>query len=261
MEAIIKSVELKKIVNRYYFKITITDIVGNTYVIDNPLWSDPISFRRQVFGIMTACGTYDLMKLATNTPIPKKIIGYYANGMKILENEANEWFSFKSNKAEYECEETDEIQRKAMQIIIENNNNKIDKSIGSIEKISSASGVFLLFFRGEHLSTSYVCGQQIYWGFGEPITIGDPKKIKIARNFAKIYQTFIVSLMKFYGINDLLHFGGTIDKLPIVDITLNNNKVDLITNPSTGLGFSVSKKYNYIDSFNLEKGKNKNLKQ
>lgn len=58
--------------NKYYFKIELTDINGCVHVINKPFLSDAINFRRQVFGIMSACGTYDLMRLATDEPVYKK---------------------------------------------------------------------------------------------------------------------------------------------------------------------------------------------
>lgn len=73
MKAVIKKVELKRIVNKYYFKITLSDDNGNIFVIDKPFLSDPINFRKQVFGIMAACGCFDLIRLATNNPISKKL--------------------------------------------------------------------------------------------------------------------------------------------------------------------------------------------
>lgn len=73
MKAIIKKIELKKFINNYYFKITLTDINGYTFVIDKPFLSDPISFRKQIFGIMTVCNSYDLMKITTDNPVSKKL--------------------------------------------------------------------------------------------------------------------------------------------------------------------------------------------
>lgn len=95
MKANVKSIELKKIINRYYLKITM-ESQNREYVVSNPLISDPINFRRQVFGILSACNCYDLMRLAREIPIRKEVIGYYLEGAgyKILENEKGQWFSF-----------------------------------------------------------------------------------------------------------------------------------------------------------------------
>lgn len=158
MEAVINKVELKKIFNRYYFKITLTDINGCNYVIDKPFISDPISFRRQVFGIMSACGSYDLMRLATDNPISKNFIGYYINGLKVLENEKNEWFLFDSKTDEYVCELTNEVRKKTMDIIIERAGREWGiKAKGTINSITSRSGVFAMLFTGEHIGTYFIC--------------------------------------------------------------------------------------------------------
>lgn len=72
MEALITKIELKQLFNRSYLKIELTDLNGCIYIIDKPLLSDYINFRKQVFGIISACGTYDLIKLATDKPNLKK---------------------------------------------------------------------------------------------------------------------------------------------------------------------------------------------
>lgn len=66
-----KKIKLKKLINRYYFRIELVDENGGTHILDKPLLCDYINFRRQVFGIMSACGSYDLMELATTNPIEK----------------------------------------------------------------------------------------------------------------------------------------------------------------------------------------------
>lgn len=258
MEAVIKKVELKKFINRYYFKITLMDTNGNTYVIDKPFLSDCVNFRKQVFGIMAACGSYDLMKLATDRPVSKKVVGYYMNGLKILENENNEWFSYDLNKSEYTCNKLAKNKLELLETLIKQSNPSMVKEVGNIENIESRSGIFSMLFTGKSASTFYICGQQIYYGFGYPINIGDSENQENTKIAAQIYTSFIVNLMKFYGIEDLLHFGGNTDKLPVVEITLNNkNEIDSITNPNTGLGFSINKKYDIFNVSEIEKEKTK----
>ena len=255
MKAMIKKIELKKFMNNYYLKIILSDIEGHTFIIDKPFSSNPINFRKQVFGIMTACDCYDLMRLTTDSPIYKNVIGYYMNGLKIFENEKGEWFSYNSNKGEYICDKIEQNKLKLLETMIEQNVFSIEKLEGTIANIESRSGTFSLLFNGKCTSTFYTCGQQIYYGFGYPISIGDPSNIESTKRAAKTYTSFIVNLMKFYGIDDLLYFGGNIDKFPIVDVTLNNNKVDLITNPNTGLGFSINEKYKFISLSDRKKQK------
>ena len=64
--------------------------------------------------------------------------------------------------------------------------------------------------------------------------------------------------MKLYGINDLLKFGGKIDKFPIVEIELNNdNKITSITNPTTGMGLAMGTSYEIVNIFELEEQRRK----
>ena len=69
MEAIITKIELKKFMKKYYFSLELRGSNGNAYVIDKPFCNDEIQFRRMVFGIMTACNQYDLLRLASDSPI------------------------------------------------------------------------------------------------------------------------------------------------------------------------------------------------
>ena len=257
MKAIIKKIELKKFINNYYFKITLTDVNNHDFIIDKPFFSNPINFRKQVFGIMTVCGSYDLMKLATNKPISKKVIGYYVDGLKILENENGDWFAYNLNKGEYTCDKMEKNKLKSLETMIKQNVFSMTKEEGNISNIESRSGIFSLLFDAKRTSTFFVCGQQIYYGFGDPINIGNPNNIEQTKRAAKIYTSFIVNLMKFYGIEDLLYFGGNVDKLPIVEVTFNNNKIDSIINLDTGLGFSINEKYKIINTTDIENKKTK----
>lgn len=87
MQAIIQKLELKNFLNRHYLKVELLDDNGVKRNLDNPFLSDDINFRKQVFGILCACDNFDLMRLATNNPKQRKMIGYYQNGLQILENE------------------------------------------------------------------------------------------------------------------------------------------------------------------------------
>lgn len=255
MQAVIQKLELKKILNRHYIKIELIDELGIKRNIDNPLLSDNINFRRLVFGILSACGNYDLMRIATENPEPQKMSGYYQNGLIILENEKGEWLSLDRKIGLYRCQQPTPETRKNFELIIENNMLDLSKDEGIIDRIVSESGVFLLRFIGKSSATHFITGQ-IYYGLGYPITIGknaDPSNIAIS---AKMFTTFITSLMKLYGINDLLQFGGNTDNLPIVEIELNNNnKISTITNPTTGMGLAIGKKYEIINIHELRKQK------
>lgn len=252
MEAVINKLELKKLINKYYLKIELTDLNGHIHIINKPFLSDPINFRKQVFGIMSACGSYDLMKLATDKPVPKKVIGYYyGNGLQILENENEEWFIYDKKRKEYICNKVNKNKKKAFQTLIDD----ITFEKGNIQNITSQSGIFQLLFNG-NFGTTFYTTNQIYYGFGYPLNIGNEEDIENCKKSAQSFTSFIVSLMKFYGIDDLLKFGGNVEKLPVVQVNMNsNNEIDLITNPITGIGLSITNEYDVINTFEFKKTK------
>ena len=86
MEAIIKKLKLEQINDNYRIKIELLGSDKQNYIIDNTLINDDINFRKQLFGIMCACNCFDLIRLATNNPVIKKVVGYYKSGLQILEN-------------------------------------------------------------------------------------------------------------------------------------------------------------------------------
>ena len=92
MEAIITKIELKRFFKTYYFALELRDSNGKAYIIDKPFCNDEIQFRRLVFGIMSACNQFDLLRLGSDSPVYKSVKGYYNNGLEILENESDEWF-------------------------------------------------------------------------------------------------------------------------------------------------------------------------
>lgn len=256
MQAVIKKIKLKKFINRYYFKIELKDLDGRTHVINKPLLSDPINFRKQVFGIMSACGSYDLMKLATDKPNAKKVIGYYKNRLQILENEKKEWLTYDNKNGKYICYQSYKEKYKILKKLIAQNIANVSIDEGRIQSIKSESGIFSLLFSGDFGSTFYMTAQ-IYYGMGYPLNIGNEKDTDVVKRAAQNFTSFIVCLMNFYGIDDLLQFGGNVDKFPVVEITLNNNEIDSITNPNTGIGLFITKKYDIVNINELEKSKSK----
>lgn len=257
MEAIIKKLELRKIANNYYIKIDLTDSNGNNYTIDNPLLSDPISFRKQVFGIMSACGTYDLMKLSTDNPCPKKVIGYCTRGLEILENHKKHWLTYDNEKDEYICKKNNSKQIKLINSLIKTNTTNLSKKEGKIMSILSQNGVFNLLFSSS-TSSAFFTTNQIYYGFGYPINIGNENDVANTKKSAQIFTSFIVSVMQFYGVNDLLKLGGRIDKFPLVSITVDqNNNVNSIYNLDTGIGLTINDNYGIVNIYELEKKNSK----
>lgn len=255
MKATIKGMERKKILNRYYFKITLESL-GKEYVVSNPLLSDPINFRKLVFGMLTACDCYDIMRLGREIPIPQKATGYYieGRGYKIFENDKGQWFSFHKNTGKYSCEKADEHTKQLIKKAEEYNVSNVTKTNGTIESIRSASGVFQILFQSEDGLSSFFTTGQVYWGFGAPINLGNNASESEKVESAKVFTTFITSLMDFYGENDLLKLGGEVEKYPEVEITLNHsNKVKAITNPTTGLGVGIGQNYEILDISSIHK--------
>lgn len=249
MKAILKKIELKKMMNRDYLKITM-ESQKKEYIVSNPLMSNPINFRKQVFGILSACDCYDLMKLARKVSVPQKAIGYYfeGGGYKILENRDEEWLLFNEKTETYSCQKADKHTKKLIKMTQEHNISNVTMDEGSIESVVSRSGVFNIWFQSKNTGSSCMTTRQVYWGFGKPINIGNNASDKEKLKSAEMFTSFIVSLMKFFNKDDLLKLGGDIEKYPEVEITFNHsNKVNSIRNPITGLGFRIGKNYEIID--------------
>ena len=258
MEAIIKSIKLKNVFNRYFFVIELQDINGITYYVDKPFLSDSINFRKQVFGIMAACNQFDLLKLGSNTPLYKDVVGYYSNGLKILENDQDKWFTYDSRTSRYFCECSDNKIKELFKVVSERDVFDTFVKKGKIESIKSQSGVFQIFFKSDSVSAFMNTGQ-IYYGFGYPINIGDSSNLNDIKRSSENFQSFIVNIMKFYGIDDLLMFSGKADINPLVDIVISKNKVVNITSLETGMGISIGKNYDIINVFkpSFQKKQNK----
>lgn len=256
MEAIITKIELKKFLKKYYFSLELSDINGNAYVVDKPFCNDAIQFRKMVFGIMAACNQFDLLKLGSDSPIYKEVIGYYNSGLEIIENDSGKWFSYNMKTGTYFCHDSNQQVKDLFKLAESRNAHDVFVKKGNIESITSGSGVFQIFFNANGIGTFMNTGQ-IYYGFGYPIGIGDPnneENVSIATN---AFQSFILSVTEFYGVKDLLELSGNVDRYPLVDITVNGKKVTSITSLETGMGFSIGKNYEIINE--LDKNYKKTL--
>lgn len=248
MKVIIKSIELKKIINRYYLKI-VMESQSKEYIVSNPLLNDPINFRKQVFGILSACNCYDLMKLAREVPEPKETIGYYfeGEGYKILENKKGQWIKFNKKIGMWSCEKVDENTKNLIQIAQKHNISRVTMDKGTIKSIESRSGVFSILFQSKDGLSSFLSTGQVYWGFGAPINIGNNASEKEKLDSAKMFTSFIESIMKFYEKNNLLELGGNIEKYPEVEMELDHrNKVKVIKSTTTGTGLYIGENYEVI---------------
>ncbi len=254
MKAEIKKIELNKLMNREYFKI-ILESQKKELILSNPLMSDPINFRKQVFGILTACNCYDLMRLATENPIRPKAIGYYCKGAgyRILENMDGKWLLLDPKKGMYLYKNAENETKELIKAAEKEHIDTISMDEGTIESIMSASSIFSILFKGNGGTSSSMQTGQLYYGFGSPINIGNNASQNKKLKSAKMFKSFIVCLMKLFNEKDLLKLGGNIEKYPEVEITLDHtNKVSSIRNPITGLGFSIGKSYEIIDNNSIE---------
>lgn len=245
MQAKLKSLELKKVLKNYYIKVKV-ECQGKEYVLSNPLHSDVINFRKQVFGILTACNCYDLMRLARKEPIPRGAKGYYVQGRgyKIFENNYGQWLSFDKKLGIYSCKKADENIKTLIKYSQELNYSNVDVNDGVITSIVSQSGVFQMMFESQNNIISFFSTGQVYYGFGYPINIGNNASESEKIKSAKMFTSFITSIMQFYGEGDLLKLGGEIEDYPNVEITLDErNRIKSITNSETKLGLIVGKSY------------------
>lgn len=148
----------------------------------------------------------------------------------------------------YSCENADENTKKLIETAQKHNISKVTRNKGTIESIKSRSGVFSMLFLNENGPSSYFSTGQVYWGFGSPINMGNNASESEKLDSAKMFTSFIVSIMKFYQKSNLLELGGDIEKYPEVEIELNHsNKVNVIKNANTGVGFRIGKDYEIID--------------
>lgn len=250
MEAIITKIKLKKLFKKYYFAIELCDQSGNVYCIDKPFLNDKIQFRKMVFGIMAACNQFDLLRLGSDSPIYKEVKGYYSNGLEIIENSEDRWLLYNKKTNTYFCGDSNH-QIKELYANASKRNFDISINNGRIESITSGSGVFQLFFNSDGVGTFYNTGQ-IYYGFGYPIGIGDPENEENVKIATDAFQSFILSIMEFYGVTDLLELSGNVNKYPLVDINVSRKKVTSITSLETGMGISIGEKYEIVNTVEMD---------
>lgn len=257
MEAIITKIELKRFLKKYYFLVELKDTKGNVYIVDKPFCNDEIQFRIMVFGLMAACNQFDLLKLGSDSPIYKNVVGYYNGGLEIIENDSNKWFSYNKKTGMYSCFESSEQVKDLFKLAESRNAHEVFVKKGEIDSITSCSGVFQVFFNADGIGTFMNTGQ-IYYGFGYPIGIGDPDNEESVRKASNTFQSFILRIMEFYEVKDLLELSGNVNKYPLVDITIDRKKVTSVTSLETGMGISIGKGYEIINV--LDKDYKKTLK-
>jgi len=250
MKAIINKIEINKDNELNHILVSFASPEG-TLTLDSSV--DDVTFRRQVFGLLSACGSYDILKIASLSPKPLEIAGYFNNNsLKILENKEGNWLTYSKNEEKYICVTPSTKQRKEIETMLSANIG-LEKIKGTIESIKSESGVFSVLFNGGSFYTHFVTNQ-IYYGFGYPLYIGREEDIEGVKTSSKMFASFIMSLMDFYNSKDLLKLGGNPNQFPEVDIEINElGSIETITNPENGLGLSI--KENKIININEKERK------
>lgn len=215
MDGYISSIKFKKIDSKHcYWLITVLDKNGNVIgTFGNPSISDRKNFRKQTFGIMSACDNFDLLTLATNDPHELEITYKEKNmygGVKSIKNKRHETF-FNDNQKYVLKRNFNPFAR-----------NDKDDIKATIECISSESGVFTIRVNSGYIVTHFVTGQ-IYYGFGENFPGGTMANQGDVSEMEDSYQSFIESILKLYHTNDLINLGRNITFYPQINIEQDEN--------------------------------------
>lgn len=199
----INSIKLRKIDNENsYFEVELVDEEGNSLgVFGSPYITDSVNFRREVFGLLQACGTNNFLKLGgqENISIPITFKSDERDNVNEIHNGKNQTFH-QANDGKYITETTVFDERELFE--------------GEINSITSASGVIEMVIRSPYFTTFYKTGD-IYYGFGYPL-ISSSNDPEMSQNASNHYKEYIENLLEFIGTDDLLKMGGDIQKFPQV---------------------------------------------
>jgi len=229
MDAFISSMEfIKENENDCYWKVTLVD-ENNNYIgtFGDSKITDPVNFRKQTFGILSACNCFDLLKLSSSNP--QKLPVYYMerkfNGINSIVNKNGQSLKL-GHHGMYEI-------NKAWNFF--NKNKEIKQyEIGEIESIESRSGVFVVSVCSGCSVNSFMTGS-VYWGFGYPLTQENMNEDYI-RDASKLYLSFIEGILKLYNTNDLMKLNGNeVSEYPMVIVkTDEKGNITSIGNKDTG---------------------------
>lgn len=253
MEAYISKMEfIRTNKDNCYWRLTFVD-GNNNYIgtYSNPNISDEINFRKQTFGILSACNCYDLLNLSSNDSIPLSIFFKKKpyGGVEALINQSGQLLSL--GEGIYETEKVWNIFNKKRAI-------KSYES-GEIRSISSGSGCFSIWIKHAYYSTFYVTGQ-VYYGFGFPITIGLDATIDDIKRSSKLFTSFIESILKLYDTNDLLDLSRNKNNFPKVNIDIDDlGNITSIYNQETGMTLTEQNSSYHITKENRKGQENNNF--
>jgi len=230
MDAYISSIEfIRKDKDNCYWKIILVD-ENNNYLgtFGDSNITDEVNFRKQTFGILSACNCYDLLKLGSSNPelFPIFFKEKYYGGVDYIVNKSGKKMILEEN-GYYDL-------KKAWNFF--NKNKEIKKyEVAEIESIKSQSGVFNILLTNEHFSIFYVTGS-VYWGFGYPLSEENMNE-KYIKEASKLYTSFIECILDFYDTNDLLKLSKKENlEYPKVTVDIDDfGKITSIGSSKTGL--------------------------
>lgn len=196
MEAYIKSIKYVKVSKFFgYFKVTLIDQNANYLgTFGNLNFGDPENFRKETFGILSACNCYDLLTLGGKSVIPLEVS---------VENDEFEKVKSITNKSGITLYKTSPMMYEIKKDFLYNLKNHEKELKMNIDGIISKSGTFEIFLIGKSFGTFYTTGS-IYYGFGYPFyTPEELDKDGLLISMVQ-FQTFITSILKLYKTDDLL---------------------------------------------------------
>ncbi|MCX4365135.1 MAG: hypothetical protein OSJ70_05120 [Bacilli bacterium] len=202
-EVQISSIRLRKIdEENSYFEVEFRDSEGKQAgIFGSPYITDAINFRKEVFGILLACGKTNFLKIGgvDNPAIP---ITFKVNSRDVVNEicNANNQIFHLNDAGEYKTEPSTIDEREIFE--------------GKVTGITSASNTLNISIENENFHTGFVAGN-LYYGFGYPLisASNNPELVKRACNH---YRQYIENILVFLGTDDLLNMGGEPVKLPKV---------------------------------------------
>lgn len=237
-EAEISSIKLRNIdEDNSYFEIALKNKEGESIgTFGSPYITDSTNFRREVFGILLACGTNDFLKLGgvDEHSIPITFKSNSRNVVNEIHNANNQMFHLNSQGV-YATEQTTQDDRELFE--------------GNITGIVSKSNSLNITIESENFHTVYPTGN-LYYGFGYPF-ISESDNQELLSRACNHYKEYIENILRFFDTDDLLNLGGTPLKKPKV----------LIERDSTGniiaIGKEGSESHLRItdNNYKIEKGK------
>ena len=253
MEGYIKSIKYRKL-NKYegYFLVTIINEKGvKIGTFGSKEFTSPVEFRKETFGIMAALDTFDLLKIGSRTPNKLKVYIKDDNYERIYRITNQNGMTFTKDQNNLYI-----VKRN----IIKNLFNKENQSnIETIESIKSISDTFTMLLTDGPCFRFYVTGD-VYYGFGYPLLERSSIETKYVITSSLQYLTYMRSILKLYGTNDLMNLSLTdeVEYKKITYLTDESGRIIGIGNKNKNI-YLISSQNTY-ELLNEEKLYEKKLK-